>query len=162
QARQQALGLFEQIDASLRRGDVRALGGATTRNFTGPIQTIIPWASNAYTERLIEQTRGRFGDDFWGFWMLGGMSGGGMGFMVAPARRAGAGGFLQGGRRGAGGELKSALPSAVEPVVYEFAVTPAGTTAELLRDDAALMPPGYYALHVPAWLRQDARQLSPQ
>ncbi len=27
----------------------------TTRNFEGPIQTIIPWASTHYTERLIEQ-----------------------------------------------------------------------------------------------------------
>ena len=29
--------------------------------------------------------RAEFGEDFWGFWMLGGMSGGGMGFIFAPA-----------------------------------------------------------------------------
>ena len=40
-------------------GDVRALGAATTRNFVGPIQTIIPWASNLYTETLIAAGRAR-------------------------------------------------------------------------------------------------------
>ena len=50
-------------------------GGLTTRNFSEPIQTIIPWASNAFTESLIASVRGEFGVDFWGFWMLGGMSG---------------------------------------------------------------------------------------
>ena len=28
------------------------------------------------------------GGDFWGFWMLGGMSGGGMGFLFDPRRKA--------------------------------------------------------------------------
>ena len=37
----------------------RAIGAVTTRNFFGPIQTIIPWASNLYTETLIEQCAGR-------------------------------------------------------------------------------------------------------
>ena len=55
----------------------------------GPIQTIIPWASNLYTETLIREVRAEFGDDFWGFWMLGGMSGGGMGFIFDPERKAG-------------------------------------------------------------------------
>ena len=72
-----------------------ALGAATTRNFAGPLQTIIPAASNAYTEALIAASRDRFGADFWGFWMLGGMSGGGMGmcrknpirFFTPAARR---------------------------------------------------------------------------
>jgi hypothetical protein len=40
-----------------------------------------------FTERLIAETRGRFGADFWGFWMLGGMSGGGMGFIFDPSRK---------------------------------------------------------------------------
>lgn len=87
QARRAALGLFDEIAADLQHGDVRALGGATTRNFAGPIQTVIPAASNAYTESLIAAAKDRFGGDFWGFWMLGGMSGGGMGFIVAPTAR---------------------------------------------------------------------------
>ena len=60
----------------------------TQRNYDGPIQSIIPWAANAYTQRLIERVRERFGGQFWGFWMLGGMSGGGMGFVFDPAVRA--------------------------------------------------------------------------
>ena len=36
----------------------------------------------------LARTREKFGDAFWGFWMLGGMSGGGMGFIVAPQRKA--------------------------------------------------------------------------
>ncbi len=43
--------ILEEILAALRAGDVRALGAATDRNFHEPIQTIIPWASNYYTER---------------------------------------------------------------------------------------------------------------
>jgi hypothetical protein len=162
QARQQALELFEQIDAALRRGDVRALGAATTRNFGGPIQTIIPHTSNSYTELLIERTRRHFGEDFWGFWMLGGMSGGGMGFMFAPARKAEAQEFLQSTMSQARRELQYALPFAMEPAVYDFAVNPHGTRAELLCDDEAFLPPGYYARQVPGWLRQEVRLLSPQ
>src|SRR5262249_29170175 len=116
----------------------------------------------AYTERLIERTRARFVGDFWGFWMLGGMSGGGMGFIFAPSRKAEAQAFLQEAMSDLRRGLQSALPFAMEPVVYDFAVNPSGTTAELLTGDEALMPPGYYAQQVPAWLRQDARQFSPQ
>jgi hypothetical protein len=162
QARQLALELFEQIGGALRRGDVRALGAATTQNFRGPIQTIIPHTSNSYTELLIERTRQHFGEDFWGFWMLGGMSGGGMGFMVAPARKAEAQEFLQRTMSQARRELQHALPFAMEPAVYDFAVNPHGTKAELLRDGEAFLPSGYYAQQVPGWLRQEVRLLSPQ
>ena len=80
--------MLDEILAALRAGDVRGVGGLTTRNFRGPIQTIIPWASNAFTESLIASVRAEFGADFWGFWMLGGMSGGGMGFIFEPRRKA--------------------------------------------------------------------------
>jgi hypothetical protein len=43
-ARQNMLGVLEEILAGLRSGDVRAVGRATTRNFFDLIQTIIPWA----------------------------------------------------------------------------------------------------------------------
>ena len=46
-----------------------------------------PGRRNLYTETLIERVRDEFGDQFWGFWMLGGMAGGGMGFIFDPARR---------------------------------------------------------------------------
>src|SRR5205085_8764082 len=87
-ARQDAGLILDAILAALRDGDIASVGAATTRNFFEPLQTIIPWASNLYTEMLIEQARAAFGYDFWGFCMLGGMSGGGMAFLFAPARKA--------------------------------------------------------------------------
>jgi hypothetical protein len=156
-ARQQALGFFDEIVADLERGDVRALGAATTRNFAGPLQTIIPAATNAFTEALIAATRIRFGGDFWGFWMLGGMSGGGMGFIVSPHRKPEAQQFLKAEMSRLRHALRTSLPFAMEPVVYDFAINANGTTADLLPGGEALLPRGYYALLVPRWLREDPR-----
>jgi hypothetical protein len=159
--RGQAVGILEEILGCLRTGDVRGIGAATTRNFFGPIQTIIPWASTHYTETLIERVRQRFGDDFWGFWMLGGMSGGGMGFIFAPHRKTEGQDVLQDVMSRTKRELSSALPFAMEPVVYDLAINPRGTHAELLAGDSALLPAAYYAFMAPQWLRTDPRQLSP-
>ena len=87
QARHSMLGILDEILGALRNGDVRAIGAATMRNFRQPIQTIIPWASNLFTETLISRVRAEFADSFWGFWMLGGMSGGGMGFLFDPSMK---------------------------------------------------------------------------
>lgn len=156
-ARQEALGIFDEIAGDLERGDVKALGGATTRNFAGPIQTIIPAATNAFTESLIGATRAKFGPDFWGFWMLGGMSGGGMGFIVSPNRKPEAQQFLRAEMSRLRAALRTSLPFAMEPVVYDFAINPHGTFADLLPSTESLLPRGYYALLVPRWLRQDPR-----
>jgi hypothetical protein len=158
-AREEALGRFDGMVKCLEGGDVRGLGRATTENFFGPIQAVIPWATNYYTEALVERTRAKFGHDFWGFWMLGGMAGGGMGFVFAPARKAEGQAFLQATMSGLRRELEHSLPFAMEPVVYDFAVNPRGTTADLLAGGQALLPPAYYALVGPLWLRQDPRQL---
>ncbi|QJW93370.1 UTP--glucose-1-phosphate uridylyltransferase [Frigoriglobus tundricola] len=158
-ARQEALGYFDEIVTDLARGDVRALGAATTRNFAGPLQTIIPAATNAFTEALIDATRARFGGDFWGFWMLGGMSGGGMGFIVAPERKPEAQQFLRAEMSRLRSALRTSLPFAMEPVVYDFAVNADGTTAALLPAGDTLLPRGYYALLVPRWLREDPRSI---
>ena len=159
--RLEAHGIFDHIVALLKAGDIRGIGQATTRNFFDPICTIIPWATNAYTERLIEQTQAAFGADFWGFWMLGGMSGGGMGFIFAPERRAEAQSRLHEIMLTAKQALETALPFAMEPVVYDFAINDRGTCAALLEGDAALMPPGYYTLALPALLHRDPQTLSP-
>jgi hypothetical protein len=160
QARQQALRILDDILAALRAGEIRAIGDATQRNFIGPIQTIIPWASNYYTETLVDRVRRYFRDDFWGFWMLGGMSGGGMGFIVAPERKPEAQEYLQKTMSAAKRELEDSLPFAMEPVVYDFAINPHGTVGDLLPGGDAMMPPGYYAMQAPHWLRQDPRQLT--
>jgi hypothetical protein len=160
-ARQEALGILDEILAALRGQDVQKIGAATSRNFHGPIQTIIPWAGNFYTETLIDRVRAEFGADFWGFWMLGGMSGGGMGFIFAPARRAAAQERLQSIMARTKAELESALPFAMEPVVYDFAINEKGTWADLLTGGDSLLPPHYYALVVPQLLKLDLQTLPP-
>ncbi|HEY8665845.1 MAG TPA: hypothetical protein VIL86_04225 [Tepidisphaeraceae bacterium] len=160
-ARQQAIGVLDEILAALKNDDVRAIGQATTRNFFQPLQTIIPWASTFYTETLIHKVKDKFAADFWGFWMLGGMSGGGMGFIFAPARKAEAQQFLQQTMGETKRGLQDALPFAMEPVVYDFAINPHGTFARLLQADDAVLPAAYYTMMAPLWLRTDPRQLTP-
>jgi hypothetical protein len=161
--RQEALTLLDQILDALRKGDIRRIGELTTRNFAGPIQAIIPWASTHYTERLIETVRAEFGGDFWGFWMLGGMSGGGMGFIFAPHRKTEAQDRLQAIMSATKKELAASLPFAMEPVVYDFTINENGTFADLLDGGtrAPLMPKGYYLLLAPKLLRQNPKSLSP-
>ncbi|MEQ2006418.1 MAG: UTP--glucose-1-phosphate uridylyltransferase, partial [Limisphaerales bacterium] len=157
--RQDALRILDEVLAALKSGDIRALGAATTRNFREPIQAIIPWASTAFTEQLIERVGHEFGDDFWGFWMLGGMSGGGMGFILAPERKGEGQRRLQEIMSATKRELQHALPFAMEPVVFDYAINERGTWADLLAADTALMPAGYYALTVPNLLRTDRHEL---
>ncbi|HEV7298279.1 MAG TPA: UTP--glucose-1-phosphate uridylyltransferase [Tepidisphaeraceae bacterium] len=161
EARQQALGVLDRILNDLKRGDIKDLAAATTYNFFGPLQTIIPWASTYYTEQIITRVKAALNDDFWGFWMLGGMSGGGMGFIVAPHRKAEAQLLLQQTMSGLKRELRNALPFAMEPVVYDFTINERGTWGTLRTGEAAMMPPAYYALVVPPALRRDVRSLSP-
>jgi len=158
--RQKAMGIYDEIVGLLRRGDVRSIGDATTRNFFDPIQTIIPWANNLYTTTLVERAKAMFGGDFWGFWMLGGMSGGGMGFIFNPQRRAEAQERLLATMLATKRELEHALPFAMEPVVYDFAINEHGTVGELRADTEALMSPGYYAFLVPTLLKRERYALT--
>ncbi|MHB9080997.1 MAG: UTP--glucose-1-phosphate uridylyltransferase [Pirellulaceae bacterium] len=161
QGRQEAMRIFDDIDANLRRGDLQALADATTRNFMGPIQTIIPWACNHYTHTLIQRVKAQYGQAFWGFVMLGGMSGGGMCFVFEPSRKQEAQQFLQQLMSDTKRELQNALPFAMEPVVYDFSINNRGTQAEFLTQERALMPAEYYALVAPEWVRQDIHHLTP-
>jgi hypothetical protein len=161
EARLSAQGILDDILGYLKTGDIPAIGAATTRNFFGPIQAIIPWASNLYTESLIAKVREEFGSDFWGFWMLGGMSGGGMGFIFDPKRKAEAQERLQAIMSAEKRRLERALPFAMEPVVYDFAINEHGTVAALLPGASAPFPATYYALTVPDLLRTDVRTLTP-
>jgi hypothetical protein len=161
EGRREAMLILDEVLAALEAGDIRRVGEVTTRNFFGPIQAIIPWASNHYTETLIGRVRRQFGEAFWGFWMLGGMSGGGMGFIFDPSRRSDAQDFLGAAMSATKHEMAAALPFAMEPVVYDFAVNGHGTRAELVRGAGAILSPGYYALRVPGLLRADPGRLAP-
>jgi len=159
-SRQQAGQLLDEILAHLRTGDVRGVGSATQRNFEGPLQTMIPWASNLYTETLIEEVRQAFGSEFWGFWMLGGMAGGGMGFIFAPARKAEAQQRLGEIMRSVSQRLSGGVAFAMAPVVYDFRINERGTFSNLLHGDEAVLPDGYYNLILPSLLRKDQLTLS--
>ena len=159
--RRRAIEILEEITGHLQRGDIRALGASLQRNFDGPLQSIIPWAANLYTQTLIDRVRKEFGADFWGFWMLGGMSGGGMGFLFSPERRAQARNRMQAIMSETRRHMEHSVPFAMEPVVYDFAINEQGTQAELHSGDDALMPPGYYTQRVPSLLRASIPQLSP-
>ncbi len=161
QARHGAMQILDDVVAALRKGDVEQVGTHTTQNFTGPIQTIIPWSTNRFTDLLIERSRAKFGEKFWGFWMLGGMAGGGMGFIFDPSVKPQAQDWLADMMSQTKRELQTALPFAMEPVVYEFSINDRGTFSELHAAADAVMPDRYYALMVPRWIRAESRQLSP-
>jgi hypothetical protein len=158
--RQEAIALFDRIVGELKGGDVQAIGKSTHANFHGPIQTIIPWATNLYTESIIARVEAEFGKDFWGFWMLGGMSGGGMGFLFHPRRKREAQVRLREIMQTEKRRYEHGIPFAMDPVVYEFTVNEHGSLGELLRGEKALHPGQYYALTVPPLLRRDPRALS--
>lgn len=149
QARQQMRAIFDGVLQALRDGEVRALAGWTTRNWEGPLKTIIPWVTNRFTETLIERSRERLGDDFWGFLMLGGMSGGGMAMFVAPDRAASFREEVLEIMLTTKAGLERALPFAMDPVVYDFRINEHGSAASVLRGPEALMPARYYNLHLP-------------
>ncbi len=159
QARQEALQIFQNVLASVKQADVKALGGWTTRNWDGPLKGIIPWVTSAFTEGIIREARAAMGDDFWGFLMLGGMSGGGMAFFVAPERhrefQTRIGEIMRSVKR----SLDDALPFAMEPVVYDFRINPRGTYATLDDQGSAMMPPRYYTLQVPQMLATETSSL---
>jgi hypothetical protein len=161
-ARLRAVEIFEAIVESLKTGDIKRVAALTTENFTGPLQTIIPWCTNRFTDAMIEQCRARWGSQFWGFLMLGGMSGGGMGFFFDPSIQSQAKVWLLDALVTTKRAMQMRLPFAMDPVVYDFTVNDWGSWAEMLTGTQAVMPDGYYAILAPKLIRKDLRDLSPQ
>lgn len=159
-ARLAAMDIFENIRDALREGDVKKLAENTTRNWNGPLKTIIPWVTNRFTETIIKRAGESLGDDFWGFLMLGGMSGGGMAMFVAPGRQAGFRDTVLQIMAETKRELGDALAFAMDPVVYDFDINKTGTAARLLSGDGALMPDRYYGLQIPELVRGNPATLS--
>jgi hypothetical protein len=161
-ARQRATEILQEILRALADGNIRRVGQLTTENFTGPLQQIIPWCTNRFTDALIEQARTAFQDQFWGFWMLGGMAGGGMGFLFHPSVKPKAQQWLQETMLRTKQQMQTSLPFAMDPVVYDFAINDRGSWATLTAADQAVMPRGYYALEAPRWIKQSRQSLTPQ
>ncbi len=162
QARQHAIGLLGEIRKALEEGDLKRLGALTTENFKHALQNIIPACTNHFTDSLIEQARKKFGEQFWGFWMLGGMAGGGMGFIFDPDIKPQAKDWLLETMRATKQSMQASLAFAMEPVVYDFAINQRGSWAQLLAGQDAAMPEGYYSLLAPGWIKQEMRALSEQ
>lgn len=158
-ARGEAMEIFDLVTAALCDGDIRELGRLTTRNFEGPLQQIIPFATNRFTDELIARCREKFGDQFWGFWMLGGMSGGGMGFIFDPSVKSIAQDWLATMMVDVKRSLETSLPFAMDPVVYDFAINDDGSRSDLVAGDDPMMSRRYYAMMLPRWLRTPLREL---
>lgn len=159
EARQEALAIFAGIVEAVKKADIHTLGNLTSNNFDGPIKRIIPWVTSKFTESIIREAGEALGEDFWGFLMLGGMSGGGMGFFVAPERRDAFRDEILGIMRRVKADLDDALPFAMEPVVYDFTINPHGTFAELKAGSDAMMPGRYYTLQVPRMIAEGSERV---
>lgn len=136
-ARRVARGLFDEIHGALRAGDLLRLGAATQANFEGPIRAIVPGAADAFSVALIGELARRCSGDFLGFWMLGGMAGGGMGLLFRPAARPACLPIVAEVLAGLCARLRDGLPFAIEPLIYDFAINDRGSVAELREGPAA-------------------------
>ncbi len=160
ESRLRAISYFDEVVQKLKDGDIKGIASFIHKNFEGPIQEIIPWATNKYTETLIEKVRDEFKNDFWGFWMMGGMSGGGMGFIFNPEVKTKAQGRLKHIMSETKKSFESGIPFAMEPVVYNFSINENGTIADLLVGNEALLPAEYYTMTLPKLLKKDSQLLS--
>jgi UDP-N-acetylglucosamine pyrophosphorylase len=159
-ARQQTNQIFDNILAAIKEGDIKKLGANTARNWEYPIKTIIPWASTYFTEQIIAKAKKEFGENYYGFLMLGGMSGGGMGMFVNPERYEEYKLRVLELLRNTKNELSSSLPFAMEPVVYNWSINPKGSWSTLHEGNDALMPEQYYGIHVSELVRKDPNSVS--
>ena len=60
----------------------KEIAAITDSIFSNELQEIIPYVTNKYTETIRENMQKEFGNDYYGFMMIGGLSGGGMVFWV--------------------------------------------------------------------------------
>jgi UDP-N-acetylglucosamine pyrophosphorylase len=160
EARKQTNQIFDNILAAIKEGDVKKLGANTARNWEYPIKTIIPWASTYFTEQIIAKAKKQFGENYYGFLMLGGMSGGGMGMFVNPAHYEEYKTKVLDLLRTTKNELSDCLPFAMEPVVYNWNINSKGSWAYLHEGNEALMPEQYYGIHVSELVRKEPATIS--
>ena len=160
EGRLNAIDLFDKVTGELSEGRIDNIGALTQENFNGPIQTIIPWSSNLFTETLIQRVKEEYGSQFWGFWMMGGMSGGGMGFMFDPNVKNKAQDWLQIIMSEIKSTMETAIPFAMNPVVYDFSINETGSSSEFLSGEKAILPEGYYTLVAPGLLKKEILELT--
>ncbi len=139
-ARKRGIELYDKIVSALKSGNMKELGRLTTMDWEEALQPVIPWINNAFTQELIERIESEFPHQYWGFLMLGGMSGGGMAFIVDPSAKEPVmkriGEIML--------ELKakygSSFPFIIDPILYDFEINHEGITAHLYFGKDALLP----------------------
>lgn len=150
EARKREAGYFDRIAAALRQGDMAELGRATNEDWERGTKEIIPAAADAYTEELIARVRERWGDKFHGFLMLGGQAGGGMAFIVDPSVRPECLEEMETLMAEVKESYRRALPFAMEPAVFDFALNYHGIRGGVKRGNEARLPEEYGRLFEPA------------
>ncbi|UCF87557.1 MAG: UTP--glucose-1-phosphate uridylyltransferase, partial [Nitrospiraceae bacterium] len=95
---------------------------------------------NAFTEDLINRVQQEFREDYWGFLMLGGMSGGGMAFIINPDIRENFKSRVYEIMHELKEVYQFSLPFIVNPVVYDFDFNHNGIVSRLLKGDDVSLP----------------------
>jgi len=140
QARKNGIELFNKIVQALKAGDMKELGTLTTQDWENSIQEIIPGVNNAFTKNLISKIKEEFKEDYWGFLMLGGMSGGGMAFIVNPEIKTTFKKRISEIMHQLKEIYQFSLPFIINPVVYDFEFNHNGIVSRLLTGMDAKMP----------------------
>jgi galactokinase/mevalonate kinase-like predicted kinase len=139
-ARLKGIRLFDSIVDALKAGDMKELGRLTTEDWEASIQKVIPWVNNSFTADLIEKAKQEFGEDYWGFLMLGGMSGGGMAFIIDPKIKDTFMTRISVIMLELRNIYRSSFPFIIDPVTYDFQLNHEGITSRLFTGRDALMP----------------------
>lgn len=139
-ARLTGIGLFDDIVHAFKTGNMKELGRLTTEDWESSIQHVIPWVNNAYTNELINKVKDEFKEDYWGFLMLGGMSGGGMAFIVSPSVRDEFKNRVAVIMNKLRETYRYSFPFIIDPVVYDFDFNHEGILAHMLKGEKAVMP----------------------
>jgi len=145
-ARKSELGYFKGIVRALRRGNMKELGRLTSEDWEKGTKVIIPRASNAYTEDLIQRMKKNWKDKCWGFLMLGGAAGGGMAFIVDPGIRQAFSRDVLKTMKELKGRYGRSLPFARDPAVFDFALNREGIRGAFLQGDEEKLPEEYYRI----------------
>ncbi len=140
QARLKGIDLFDQIVNAIKSGDMKQLGALTTEDWDTSLQEVIPWVNNAFTSTLINNVKNILKDNCWGFLMLGGMSGGGMAFIVNPELKDYCKNRIVDIMSDVKQQYRYALPFIIDPVAYDFGINHKGIVAELLEGNKAVIP----------------------
>jgi galactokinase/mevalonate kinase-like predicted kinase len=139
-ARIKGITLFDEIVEALKSGKMKELGRLTTQDWEDAIQIIIPWVNNAFTEDLIRTVKDEFAHRYWGFLMLGGMSGGGMAFIVDPDIKDKFKNRVSIAMKQLKDKYSTSLPFIIDPVVYDFEINHDGIVSYMLTGSEAIIP----------------------